>query len=82
MQFLIASEARSNQSTYADRGISGELQAKIGMNLPKCFATQSKLRLSYKIDIKPSIDEIHQTVLQYLNKIIAMVLHPNCVPYT
>ena len=57
MQFLIASEARSNQSTYADRGISGELQAKIGVNLPKCCATQSKLRLSYKIDIKPSIDE-------------------------
>ena len=54
MQFLIASEGRSNHSTYADRGIS---QAKIGVNLPKCFATQSKLWLSYKIDIKPSIDE-------------------------
>ena len=57
MQFVIASEARSNHSTHADRGISGELQAKIGVNLPKCFATQSKLRLSYKIDIKPAIDE-------------------------
>ena len=57
MQLVLTSKARSNHSTYADRGISGELQAKIGVNLPKCFATQSKLRLPYKIDIKPSKDE-------------------------
>ena len=51
-QILIARAARSNGSTYAHIGNSGDLQTKIGVNLPKCFAAQSKLRSSYKINIK------------------------------
>ena len=50
-----ASTASSNVNAYAYKGNSGELhsrQAKSGVNLPLCFAAQSKLRLSYKMKIK------------------------------
>ena len=48
---LIESAASSNDNAYAYRRNSGELhsrEAKIGTNIPQCFATRSKLRLSCK----------------------------------
>ena len=77
---MIASAASSNDNTYAYRGNSGELhnrQAIIGVNLPKCFAARSKLRLSYKMNITPKQMKTRRTILHYFNKIIVLIFHPN-----
>ena len=71
IQFLITSTARSNYRTYVHTGNSGKLysrQAKINVNLQECFAARSKVRLSYKMNTKLSIDENTSNYLALLKR--------------
>ena len=75
----IASAASSNDNPYAYREKSDELhscQAKIAVNLPKCYAARSNY------GCRTQIDENTRTILNYFSKIIVLVFHPKWGLYT
>ena len=72
--YLKASPASSYDNTYAHRGNQSELhsrQAKIWVNLPKCFEARSLLWLLLKMNMNPK----KMKTLHYLNKNIILVFH-------